>query len=327
MPLDNAIYVSSKDKIYGSMGPCIGVFDATGKEESFTRVLDTAERPTFICWHGSSLYISAWDIPVGKANDEQMTTRDIFPVDPDTLALGTGLFLCENAKMSWSAYQVGFYNGPGYLRSIGTNILFVWYGESATTFGRIDPSNPAAFIGNSLADPSDVGLTMPDFHYEIFGFDGTYAYMAWPYGPDIAKIDTTATKMNPTSYCGITPGDTGIVTPFSAEYCALNGLVYAVCGNQYLVRVNSFGASDYTTFNLDLVSSNCAPFRLRYNTYDGKLYIPCQNRNVVIVWNPALDTVGSAVVKTGFDGPLDVVFTPTKSFAVQSGVVSLKEIT
>ncbi len=127
----------------------------------------------------------------------------------------------------------------------------------------------------------------------------------------------------------IAPADVGVVMPMAVEYCAADSLVYAVCGGQYVVRVDAWAGNSYTKFNLSaLVTSGCDPFHIRYRASDQCLYIPCQGNDTVLVWNPVADpAMGAVVQKTGFSGPIDVVFTASKAFAVQTGTQSLKEIT
>jgi hypothetical protein len=54
------------------------------------------------------------------------------------------------------------------------------------------------------------------------------------------------------------------------------------------------------------------------------IYVPCMGDDSVVVVNPADST---KVVKTGFDLPWRMVFTPTKAFAIQQGSAGLKEVT
>lgn len=337
MPLDNAIWVAAKSKIYGTMGPYLGVFNpTTGANESYTKVIQPAAGPCHLCYHGGSLFVSAWNCQIGRDTSNLIQTeRDIFPIDPDTLTVGAGLGLCTDPIMAYSAYQYAFSNGPAMMISIGAKILFDWYAQQGRVFGRIDPSNIAGFIGAPLANPRDTSQTMPDFHIGNFGYDGTYVYLAWPYGPDAAaRIAVASNQMPVADYCRLAVADDGVVTPYSAEWCVLNSKVYVVGANNLLVRVNAWGGipGDYTKLDLDGVTGDCAPFRIRYcneagNAFYQKLLLPCQGIDSVIVWDPSTDDVGDAVVKSGFDGPIDVVFTDTKAFAVQSGPAGLKEIT
>lgn len=63
---------------------------------------------------------------------------------------------------------------------------------------------------------------------------------------------------------------------------------------------------------------------IKRNPYTGLLYAAGAGDNTVLVINPSS---GDAVtVKTGFDFPVSLVFTPTKTFAVQAGSKGLLEV-
>ncbi len=66
------------------------------------------------------------------------------------------------------------------------------------------------------------------------------------------------------------------------------------------------------------------PRRVKYNPVDGFIYVPGWASNSVIVVDPATDTVVDT--KVGFSTPWDVVFTPSKKWAVQNSMVGLQEI-
>ena len=87
--------------------------------------------------------------------------------------------------------------------------------------------------------------------------------------------------------------------------------------------------SAYTRWDMEVLITGSGitdikPMRLRFRPSNGLLYIPCQDKDGIVVFDPVAE---SAVWKGGFDSPVDVVFTPTKAFAVQTGPIGLKEIT
>ncbi len=63
---------------------------------------------------------------------------------------------------------------------------------------------------------------------------------------------------------------------------------------------------------------------IRYNPFNLMLYAADVQNNTVFVINPLTDTV--VATKTGFDSPMDFVFTPTKVFTTQQGIVGIKEV-
>jgi hypothetical protein len=66
--------------------------------------------------------------------------------------------------------------------------------------------------------------------------------------------------------------------------------------------------------------------RLRFNSEDNLIYIPCPATNEVIAFDPATDTV-SHIYTAGLDAPHDIVFAPGHKIAVQFGPTGLKELT
>lgn len=62
---------------------------------------------------------------------------------------------------------------------------------------------------------------------------------------------------------------------------------------------------------------------IKVNPYTGLIYAAGAGDNTVIVIDPSTDAL---TVKTGFDFPIDLVFTPTKTFAVQAGSKGLLQV-
>ncbi len=90
-----------------------------------------------------------------------------------------------------------------------------------------------------------------------------------------------------------------------------------------LIKANPASPSNANVSTIDLGNDNFRPLHARYNSVDELLYIPGGKSDSVAVLDPADDSLS---IVTGFDSPLDVVFTDSKAFAVQSGLVGLKEI-
>jgi hypothetical protein len=104
--------------------------------------------------------------------------------------------------------------------------------------------------------------------------------------------------------------------------------LYATTRSKTLVKFQSLDSGSFSLFDMSSgypAIATCKPYRCRFNTADGLIYMPDPVTNSVIIWNPATDAVSE--IKTGFDTPFDVVFTATKKFAVQQGSIGLKEIT
>lgn len=112
---------------------------------------------------------------------------------------------------------------------------------------------------------------------------------------------------------------------FSIEYCAtVPNAAFMGCQNGIVAHLVWTGAAIAYSASINTTQAG-EIYRLRYNSYNGKLYAVCYETNSVAVISPTTDTLDS--VKTGFDGPWDMVFTPTKVWVVQQGNVGLKELT
>jgi YVTN family beta-propeller protein len=113
--------------------------------------------------------------------------------------------------------------------------------------------------------------------------------------------------------------------PCGVAWCPVNGHAYWVQQSPILLKSN---AAKIWNSSWDWVNTgvgNATPINIRYRPFDQQLYIPNWQDNTVTVLDPITDTVSA--VKTGFTSPIDVVFTPTKAFAVQDSTVGLLEIT
>lgn len=326
--LNQAIYVAAQDKIYGTMGPYIAKFNATtGEREAISKVTAPAEGPCHLVYHAGTVYVSCWNAQVGASSDGTTVTslyRDIFPVNPTTLAVGARLGVYDAMQFAIPSYMM--FEGPHQMISLGSMLWFDWQASGAThQYVRIDPSAPGTwtpFISNSDKFVADLRFCVGQF-----ATDGTNIIYANAQNARLAYFNAVGV-MATAAACNLTVGDTGVVMPVAVEYCPADTKTYAVCASEYVMRVDAWSGTNYTKFNLSaLVTSGCNPFHIRYRSSNQCLYLPSQGNDTVLVWNPVTDpAMGSVLQKTGFDGPIDVVFTGSKAFAVQSGVQSLKEI-
>lgn len=104
------------------------------------------------------------------------------------------------------------------------------------------------------------------------------------------------------------------------------GHVYLIeLGNQRLIKYNLDGTINSLS-TLAGATLGGMTMKMRYNSNDGKLYIPCPNANQVIQFDPQTDTV-SHIFTTGMDAPHDMVFSPAAQYAVQFGPQGLVALT
>ncbi len=106
----------------------------------------------------------------------------------------------------------------------------------------------------------------------------------------------------------------------SIEYAPTQGRFYCPEEFQFIDIYDNTG-----TFlsQLNTARSNFNGVNIQRNTFTDLLYIAGGVDNSVVVLNPATNAF---TVKLGFDNPVNFVFTPTKSFAVQAGAIGLKEV-
>lgn len=321
--MESAVYVASVDKIFGCAGAYVHKCNAsTGARESSVRVTAPMMGTASITYHAANgnLYWGGWFDPswVDETNFFPSIRANLFPINPTTMAVG----VAADIYTAFPALQVQSrqgMNGPMAILSLGGYIHFAYRHQGGGgQMYRVNPSNLAQFNTSASA-------VWTNWNAFQISTDGTNIYH--PY-PDLRAYKSSA-DYTTVERCNISGGNDR--TPVAVEWAGAD--VYAVCGNGNLIKVTGFAVGGPGTFdgpfNLETVQANVKPFKLRYcqeaaNPHFGKILIPCQAQDVVIVWNPATDT-GS--LETGFDGPCDIVYTPTKTFAVQSGPTGLLEIT
>lgn len=322
-PLDEAVYVPTIDAIIGVMGPYVVRCNAeTGAVETAQRFFQPGYGPCRICYHAPTekVYVS-----IRHTQENQQQTheayhyeRGVYEVDPATL-VATDLHVLQTKY--WG--DADWATGVTALKSYGEYIYFMLLGGGQNAplwIGRFNPGNIAG---------GQMGGGASEFWAEQFAVDtsGFYWAEARYYEMDMATHDGLWFQYSDYDYVQWSVPDRGVLMITAVEYATVSGRAYGVGGNQWMARIDNWTAPRvYTKLNLGAVEAEANPFRLRYRSSDSKLYIPCQQANAIIVWDPATDDSADAVLKTGFEYPFDVVFTPTKAFALQSGTGGLKEI-
>ncbi len=319
-PLQDAVYVSSVNKIFGVSGVYLLQFNAvTGAREAQVRIASPVMGTARLVYHAATgmLYASVWNEPNLGNYSMSHPNKDVFPIDPATLAVGAGLginalFFSEDFD-SWRQP----YWGPKWIGSSGTN-LYVQWAHTDTDYHallRINPANPT----DRCTDVIDSFLK---FQTEQIAITPSYVVAPNPYYGELEFGPKTWTVDAPWSYSAM-----GTEIPIACEWSDFDGLVYAVDGNGKLFRINVLSPGNYTTFDLTVAFPTANPCRLRYSFNDGLLYLPCMTRNSILIWN---QTTHVAVERTGFENPIDLVEVTgatQKIFAVQNSPnESLKEV-
>lgn len=313
MPLHEAIYLASADKIYGVSENYVMRFNPdTGVKEAEAKVCAPCYGPMRITGSGTDILVSSQRDYSLNTSTDLPSNRRIWNIDPTTLAATDVLGVDIQSRAVFGGflpYELP-HIGPHSVRIHGGYAYYQFTYPNKTYYHRVklDGTDYSYYLTYLFDDK------LP----EVFDIGDSKLWIPDPYEQE-AEVWTT-TPWGGDSYCGSTGQ-----RPVGIAYSSSNGKTYGVTGGQYLVRYDSYTAPrSSTNLNLWAVYADVRPMRIRESPLDGNLYIPCQNEDVVIVWDTGSEN-GTYV--EGFASPIDVVFTDTKAWAVQSSGVSLLEIT
>lgn len=329
MGLNQACYLASTDKIYGVIENYIVKFNAlTGAKEAYAKVAAPLYGPCTCVAGVGVIYVGAWaDFSYNDTDHWNISyqNKGVFNVDPATLAV-TNYFELDKR------YQV--FEGAVYRNYFGWGA-----GEMLIKDGYLywDETFPGLHqvMRVAIADPTDSTIN-DNFKRGWTGFRpegwccGTRLGTDYMWSLDGNQQQVEIFTITPPPGPFDTPFDPYVSSPDLAPYDPAAVIyvpsadkVYAVAGTDVMLRVDALGGG-LTALNLGAVWADVKPYRIRISPLNGKLYIPCQHQNVVIVWDTATET--GVAKSTLIESPVDVVFTGTKAFAVQSGPVPLREI-
>lgn len=315
MPLEQAIYSSTHDAIYGVRGGWVHKFNATTGALITSAVFSSdAVGPASITEIGGVIYVCSWwtlkvSFPTAFRNN-----RDLFTIDPNTLS-------ATNTNI-WSDYQGGsdpsqdWTYGIYQITNDGTRIWGLLTNGSSIALSPfyVLPSNPSGLESNSQY---------------IGGGGPSGAELIWDSTNNVAvRVGQDYGGFISYNMSGVFP-PTMVQTVYPDQqlvgvcYCASKNRYYAVDNTSILVTCDAANFSTIGSVNTGEALAN--PRRIKWNSVDGYIYVPGWASNSVIVIDPETNTV--VATKTGFNQPWDVVFTPTKKFAVQNAPIGLREIT
>ena len=311
-PIVDAVYVPAPvDKIFGTSGPYLLKFNATtGAMESFLRISSPMYGDMRLCYHSGTgmLFVSGHNEINERYFGLPHPSRDIWRVNPlnniiTPLGIGTWMTQFE--------FNIGDCFGPQWITSLGN---YLYFQEQKRDTGFFWATVNASNFADHFVGGTSIG---PEMWTEQYAVDNTYFYILDPGFTTIYRDFT----FDGTSDTSVNVGEpiVGIVK------CTANNLLYCVCGNATMVRVNA-GFSAGFDLNLNAVVGPAVspdPVRIKCLS-DGKLYLPCMGADGIIVWDTGTET---GTWKSGFVNPVDVVETPTKKWAVQNSINGLKEIT
>lgn len=316
--MHEAVYVSSVGKIFGTSGSWLLKYNATtGAKESATRLgapLYGECRLTLAS--DGFLYATLNNEPNRQWFSLAHPNRDIVKINPTTLAI-TPLNINTNVFGGLEDFTNGPYWGPMAITTSGNYLYFIWQSSSGgKKTCKINVTN--------LADNASNGDGTLVFHQEQLSIDAANTYLFVP-DPWNREIDRVLLDFSSSDFCDLSP-----YNPIACEHCVQDGKQYAVNGDGTMIRIDNFGAGTISAINLDSgavivgTPGSSDPCRLRHKVGSNLIYIPCPTSNGIAVYDVI---AGTGTWKSGFDNPIDIVFTPSKVFAVQNAAVGLKEIT
>jgi len=309
--LNNAVYEPGRGIIYAVRGGRIFSINATtGALLAYSTFAVPDFDDAYVTYSPAtdSLYASIWMNFPNTNNGDGKGGKFLYQINPDTLSVVNTYDIAAD-QFSTSDGR-SFSAGPRQLISIGNFIFGLFYTEPTTLACypfRFTPASGTFLVNNSI---SVQDLFRTDLAYDSVNF----------------KLWLPSAFGAVHGYAVSNLADSGVTLSLTLRgygicYRPANSHAYVTMGNGVIRHRKTDNAAP--TVQIDVGRPAATPYNIRYNSVDDRIYLPTWADNTVVVINPADD---SFVVKTGFDAPFDVVFTPTKAFAVQHGNQGLKEI-
>lgn len=316
--MDSACYDSTDNLIIGVRGGRIFKCDpSTGAVQSQADFAQPAFGLACCAWDSGSnrVFASVWNQPhfVNDAAFSVSSPKNIYRIIPSTLA--TELVIPFDSITGFLNETALWMSGPGAMVAVGGHIYGRMYyasnnaGSPKVSFFRFLASN---FATNQFHNETDGGYANCAYA-NVGGDDVLYALDQSDQGFNWYDFTTSANNFGPTN------GDTTKVM-LAIAFAPVQQHLYVTDQAQFIYVYDTAGAF-VSSINTGRSAFN--GIQIRFNSNDGLLYAAGFADNTVVVITPSTNAF---VVKTGFDLPVDFVFTPTKRFCVQQGGTPLKEI-
>lgn len=326
--MDQAIYDTTSASILGVRGQWIMKFNAsTGAFINALRFTSDNIGISTIVQVGAFVYIGTSLTP---SNDLSLGTpfldRDVYIVEPIGLTTSGRFNLGNQINFTFGQSTPDYY-GLGWRSFVkDTANSIIGLVDTGSLFA-VDPTFLGSFATVSFGLATDIAYDSLDDVIWITdqATPNIWCYSANPLGNNTC-FDTNSNLLKISGIC----------------WNQAQNKVYCVDGTFTLYHfAATLAVPAFTNF---LVSSSvipvptARPFRVKSvnglpsNPLNGKVLIPCwsdangpSQSDSVVVWDPLTEAVSGAV-RTGFVSPIDIVSTPTKNWAVQSGPTGLQEI-
>lgn len=318
--LNSAVYDSVRDVIWGTGTPghILKFNSDTGDLISTTFVFgpDWGNDATIAyCPETDRLYTSSRiSYSANPTNDYKL-----YEIHPDTLVITNSINL--GAIDDWDGNGGGIqrlYSANGFLYGIAYDVV-----SDDTDFFVIDPTTvfPNAPSGSYWTRNLSTVGTFGDAAFENRLDPIFVTSYNFDWGSDSSVNARFAATTVGGGFLGFLDLLAVDVPVYGICYCNWNQYYYNTKATRYVGRHKRDCAGETI---IDLGRPNADPYNIRFNDYNNYIYVPCWSDNTVAIISPSDDSV---VIVTGFDSPYDVVFTPTKAFAVQHSRQGLKVIT
>lgn len=333
MPLDSAVYVPTVGAraafIAGVRGGYAYRFDPnTGTKISSIRFRSVSFSDSCIIYHSASdsLIVSCWNDPGWEVGSGTSPYRLLYKMNPATWGTTTAVISTFDPIVTFAVTGGTLYQGPHQIRSAGANVLGVYYDSSPNPIPFYwNPTSNASVNGlhasgysswiDPMIDSGGLDVFVPDaLRARLWDIDAVTLDINLSSGNYVQWPTPNPTVQMPIGICQNT-GPTGTTGKL---YIASRSNALFTCSNV----ISSAGQAP--TANITLPGTAPQPWKVRFNSNDNLIYVPCYGENTVNIVDPATDTV--VATKSGFDSPFDCIFTPTKKWAVQHGSTPLMQI-
>lgn len=321
MPLNSAVYEPGRDKIYAVRGGYLFVFDSDGVLEDSARVMAPEGWDTYISYDTTTDHL--WMVmreSFGSTDENSFPIKWLLKINPDTLAVtrysfraGAGGDGVVTNGDNWFSSQLG---PKGIICRAGKAFLLCF---NEATQGQVSQVMGVDLTTNPPSETTSNLINLADGAWGDMWLEGTDVWVSSNDGSNGVFGFDAVTELDLTDFLQL---DGNNDRPYSVTRVPSGGALYVAQATQILLKgVPDAGGGTRST--VDLGRPNATPFHIKYASFNQRIYIPLYKDDTVAVLNPADD---SFVIKTGFDTPVDVVFTDSKAFAVQHGSLGLKEI-
>lgn len=327
MPLQKAVYAADIDKIFGLMGNRIVRFNATtgAKESMSAPFYSPFYNLSDIAYYSGNVYVCVCTAPMDTVTispASRFTWWDIYRINATTLATTAMGFPSTWADWQTICASNSLYSyGPAkILIPDGTSFLYVHIQGWKKLFW-IDLATPVNKGDMSVFQGSNEGWTEMAWNPLYNGAGGLF--MSDSYGTEVDVFFPPFTNGVSYETLSLPWAATPDPMPKGIVHASAFNWIYVVTGQQRVWKIDPTAGALAIAATLTL-PVGAKPIVARDNKNDGLIYMPNWDGNNIYVLNPADDSV---VTKTGFDCPVDCVFTPTKKWAVQWAATALLPIT